>query len=178
MIQKTLAFIDVETTGTKVLKHEVIEIGLIIVKEEEGKYIIKEELEMKVKPEYIEQAEPGALRVNGYNEGAWMFAHTKKEAAQVLADKTAGAVLVAHNAAFDYSFVEKLFEEADIKNPMFYACFDTITFAVAKLQDNPNVTRFTLRALCEHFGIHNKKAHTALADVRATVELFQKLVVL
>jgi len=82
---------------------------------------------------------------------------------------------VAHNASFDYSFIEKTFEECDIENKMFYACIDTLTLAIAKLKDDKDVTRYTLRAMCEHFGIKNEKAHTALADVRATFEMFKKL---
>lgn len=175
MIQKTLAFIDVETTGIEILKHEIIEIGVLIAKQEaDGSYKVKEELEIKVKPEHLENADPTALRINGYNDGAWMFAHSKVEAMTLLAQKTEGAVMVAHNVGFDYSFIQKTFEEAGIKNPMFYANIDTLTLAIAKLKDQ-DVSRFTLRAMCEHFGIQNEKAHTALADVRATFMMFQKL---
>lgn len=176
MIQKKLAFIDVETTGVKILKHEIIEIGcMIVIRQDEGSFQVKEEFEIKVKPEHIETADTKALRVNGYNEDAWMFAHTKQEAMQMLAEKTESAVMVAHNASFDYSFIEKTFEECGIENKMFYACIDTLTLAIAKLQNNEEVTRYTLRAMCEHFGIKNEKAHTALADVRATFEMFKKL---
>lgn len=176
MIQKKLAFIDVETTGTQILKHEIIEIGcMIVMREDDGSFKVKEEFEIKVKPEHIETADTKALRVNGYNEEAWIFAHTKQEAMQTLATKTEGAVMVAHNASFDYSFIQKTFEECDIENKMFYANIDTLTLALAKLKDNDDVSRYTLRAMCEHFGIKNEKAHTALADVRATFEMFKKL---
>jgi len=176
MIQKKLAFIDVETTGLKILKHEVLEIGcMIVMVQDDGSFTVKEEFEIKIKPERLEDADPEALRINGYNEAGWMFAHSKQEAMQVLAQKTDGAVMVAHNIGFDYSFIQKTFEECGIENKMFYAGIDTLTLAIAKLKDNKDVTRFTLRAMCEYFGIKNERAHTALADVRATFELFKKL---
>lgn len=179
MIKKKLAFIDVETTGIKILQHEVIEIGcMIVVQLDNGSFQVKEEFEVKVKPEHIETADTKALRINGYNEDAWMFAHSKQEAMQMLAEKTEGAVMVAHNVGFDYSFIQKTFEECGIENKMFYANIDTLTLALAKLKDNEDVTRYTLRAMCDHFGIKNEKAHTALADVRATFEMFKKLMVM
>jgi DNA polymerase III epsilon subunit-like protein len=176
MIQKKLAFIDIETTGIKLMKHEIIEIGcLIAVQYPDGSFQVKEEFEIKVKPERIEDADIKALRINGYSADGWLFAHSKQEAMQMLALKTESAVMVAHNVGFDYSFIQKAFEECGIENKMFYANIDTLTLAIAKLKDNEDVGRYTLRAMCEHFGIKNERAHTALADVRATFELFKKL---
>lgn len=179
MIQKKLAFIDIETTGVKILRHEIVEIGcMIVMRQDDGSFRVKEEFEIKVKPEHIETADPEALRINGYNEAGWMFAHTKQEAMTLLAQKTEGAVMVAHNVGFDYSFIQKTFEECGIENKMFYANIDTLTLALAILKNEEDVQRFSLRAMCEYFGIVNERAHTALADVRATFELFKRLITL
>lgn len=179
MLGKTLAFIDIETTGMNVNTHEILEIGCVLVKQNEtGDYEVKEEIELKVQPQRIEDADPTALRVNGYDPAQWMFAHTLEQAMQMLADKTENAVMVAHNVGFDYSFIAKAFADTGIENKMFYANLDTISIAVAKLANNPSVTRYTLRALCEYFGIVNERAHTALADARATFEMFKKLMAL
>lgn len=176
MLGRTLAFIDIETTGMNVLKHEIIELGLALVKvDEQGQFEIKEEVEWKIQPQRIEDADPEALRVNGYDPAQWMFGVSLSQAMKALADKTEGAVMVAHNVGFDYSFIAKAFAETEVKNKMFYSNLDTISLAVAKLGKNPAVKRYTLRSLCEYFGIKNERAHTALADVRATVEVFQKL---
>lgn len=176
MLNKTLAFIDIETTGTNVSKHEIIEIGLVIAKpQEDGSYTIAKECEWKVQPERIEDAEPAALRVNGYDPAQWMFAHTLEQAMQALAKEADGAVMVAHNVGFDNSFIAKAFGDTGVENTMFYACLDTISLAVAKLQHNPRVKRYTLRSLCELFNITNERAHTALADARATFEVYQRL---
>jgi DNA polymerase III epsilon subunit-like protein len=35
--------------------------------------------------------------------------------------------------------------------------------------------KLSLRALCEKYGIENKKAHSAFADAYATFEVFKKL---
>ncbi len=176
MLNKTLAFLDVETTGTNVSKHEIIEIGVVIAKpQEDGTHTIVSEHEWKVKPERIEDAEPAALRVNGYDPAQWMFAHTLEQAMQELAKVADGAVMVAHNVGFDNSFIAKAFGDTGVKNTMFYSCLDTISLAVAKLQKNPRVQRYTLRSLCELFNINNERAHTALADARATFEVYQCL---
>lgn len=175
MTNKTLAFIDIETTGRDVLKHEVIEIGCVLVRDTGSGHEIKDEFEIKIKPEHIETAEPEALRVNGYNESEWLFATTLEQAIKTLAEKTKDAVMVAHNVGFDYSFLAVAFAKTEIENQMFYANLDTISLAVAKLGDNPAVKRYTLRSLCEYFGIRNERAHTALADARATFEIYKKL---
>lgn len=178
MRKHNLAFIDTETTGLNIIKHEIIEIGCIIVSQDwkDGKPVFEvvDEFDIKVKPARIEDADPVALRINGYNEADWTFAYTLKEAMQLVAEKTKDAIMVSHNVAFDFAYLEKAFLDTGVTNEMHYHKLDTISFAYAKLQDQ-DIGKFSLRSLCEHFGIENKRAHTALADARAMFEIFKKL---
>ena len=176
MKNKKLAFLDIETTGFNVETQEIIEIGVVIMEQKDGVLgSLVEEFELKIKPEKLENADPEALSINGYNEMEWMFAMTLEQAMTVFAEKTKDCVFVAHNAAFDYSFIAKAFATTGIESKMFYAKIDTISFAYAKLHKMPNAPRLSLGALCEYFGIENSRAHTALADTRATVEVYRKL---
>jgi DNA polymerase-3 subunit epsilon len=177
MKNKNLAFIDIETTGFNPETQEIIEIGCIIVKQNNGVPAeIIHEFELKIKPEKLENADPEALAINGYNEAEWLFASTLEQAMVVFAEKTKDCIFVAHNAAFDWSFVSKAFSLTGVENKMFYAKIDTISFALAKLHRDPELTRYSLAALCERFGITNDRAHSALADTRAMVEIYRKLV--
>ncbi|MCI5051146.1 MAG: 3'-5' exonuclease [Candidatus Pacebacteria bacterium] len=179
MKNKNLAFIDIETTGFNPETQEIIEIGCVIVKQNEGiPGEVVEEFELKIKPEKLEHADPEALSINGYNEAEWLFAMSLEQAMQVFADKTKDCIFVAHNAAFDWSFIAKAFATTGVENKMFYAKIDTISFALAKLHNDPAITKYNLGFLCDHFGITNDKAHTALADTRATAELYRKLIAL
>jgi len=176
MKNKNLAFLDVETTGFDPEKHEIIELACVIVKQNDGvPGEVVEEFEFKIKPEKLENAEAEALAINGYNEMEWMFAVSLEQAMKVFAEKTKDCIFVAHNAAFDYSFIAKAFGITNIKNEMFYAKIDTLSYAYAKLGNDPTQTKFSLGALCERFGITNDRAHTALADTRATVEVYRKM---
>lgn len=175
-----LAFIDTETTGTDANLHEIIELAVIIVKQtpREGrgpKLEIIEECEWKIKMERPEKAEEQALRVNGYNEVDWMFAIDRKKAMQEFAKKTESCSFVSHNLVFDYAFIQKAFEETGVENRMHYAKLDTISMAFARLYDAPQADKFSLRALCELLKVENSKAHTALADTRALVEVYRKM---
>ncbi|MFT6361319.1 MAG: DNA polymerase III epsilon subunit family exonuclease [Candidatus Paceibacteria bacterium] len=176
MKNKNLAFIDIETTGFNVETQEIIEIGCVIVKQQDGVLgEVVEEFELKIQPMKLENADPEALSINGYNEAEWLFAMTLEQAIKTFAEKTKECIFVAHNAAFDWSFIAKAFATTNIENKMFYAKIDTISFAFAKLHKDPSVTRYSLGSLCERFGITNDRAHTALADTRATVEVYRKL---
>lgn len=175
-----LAFIDTETTGTDPEKHEIIELAVIIARQvtREGKgptLEIIEECEWKIKPLHIERAEEDALRINGYNEVDWMFAVDRKKAMEEFSKKTQSATFVSHNLVFDYGFVSKAFEETGVENRMHYAKIDTISLAFGRLYDAPQAERFSLRALCELLKVENTKAHTALADTRALVQVYKKL---
>ena len=175
-----LAFIDTETTGTNPDKHEIIELAVIIAKQIDRpgkgpKIEIIEQKEWKIKPQRIQDAEEQALRVNGYNEVDWMFAVDLAPAMQEFAKITQSCTFVSHNLTFDYSFISRAFEKTGVENNMHYAKLDTISIAFARLYDLPQATAFSLRRLCELFKIENSKAHTALADTRALVEVYKKL---
>jgi len=178
MAIKKLAFIDIETTGLDITKHEILEIGCIVVEQTEvaGKISLTElyELDIKVQPQHIERADPEALRINRYDATQWMFAYTPEQALQMLIEKTEGASMVAHNVSFDAMFLEKAFRENGKESKMHYHKLDTLSLAYVKLLQEPE-TRLSLGFLCKRFGIVNKRAHTALADARATMEIYKKL---
>lgn len=178
MRERNLAFIDTETTGLSLDKHEIIEIGCVLVSQNGAPgtgFKKNEEFEIKIKPENIAAADPVALKINGYNETDWADAVSLNSALEILSQKTENAIMVGHNVSFDYSFLEKAFEKTGIKNTMHYHKLDTISVAFAKLYDIKDIDRFSLKSLCEYFGVVNEKAHTALADARATFEIFVKL---
>ncbi len=179
MRKEKLAFIDTETTGLNILKHEVIEIGCVVVSQnwegEKPAFEVVEEFEIKVKPERIEDADPVSLRINGYDPERWTDALPLRDAMKLLATKTDGAIMVSHNIAYDFAYLQKAFIDTGVENKMHYHMLDTISFAYAKFQNLGSVDRFSLRFLCEHFGIENKRAHTALSDAHASFELYKKL---
>jgi len=182
MKKHNLAFVDVETTGFNPDEHEVIELGAIVARQvpsgdpEKGPRLeIIHELEYKIKPQHIETADPGALRVNGYSEADWLFAADLEQVMKDFAEKTAGATFVAHNLVFDWNFINKAFEKSSVKSKLHYAKLDTISIAFARLYHLEKAQAFSLKALAELTGVENEKAHTALADARTTMRVYKKL---
>jgi DNA polymerase-3 subunit epsilon len=175
MLNQTLAFIDIETTGLDRDTHEIIELGAVIARMKDGEFVVTDELNLKIQPKNLEKAEPQALRINGYNEADWLFAVSLEDAMKELAKKADGAVFVAHNVTFDYGFIESAFKKTNIENKMHYHKIDTISLAFGILHSNDDLGKLSLKALCEKYGIENKKAHSAFADAYATYEVFKKL---
>ncbi|MFA5841052.1 MAG: 3'-5' exonuclease [Candidatus Paceibacterota bacterium] len=175
MRKHNFAFIDIETTGLNLLKHEIIEIGCVLTTAE---LEVIEEFELKIKPEHIEDADPVALKVNHYNPDNWESAYGLKEAMEILSLKVKDCIMVGHNVAFDAGFLEYTFNKIQIQNTMHYHKLDTISLAWAKFHNDPNIEHLSLRELCIHFDIKNERAHSALPDARATFELYKKLMAL
>ena len=85
MKKHNLAFIDIETTGLSPLKHEIIEIGCVLVSPD---LKVLEEFELKIKPENIEAADPLSLKINHYNERDWQKALTLGKAMKFFSKKS------------------------------------------------------------------------------------------
>lgn len=172
MRKHNLAFIDIETTGLDIMKHEIIEIGVVITT---PKLKVIEKFELKIKPKYIKNAEPISLKITHYNKKDWQEAISLEEAMQIFSKKVKDCIMVGQNVSFDFAFLEYAFIKNKMKNSMHYHKLDTISIAWAKLHKKPNITHFSLREMCLYFDIENKNPHSALSDAYATYELYKKL---
>ena len=76
----------------------------------------------------------------------------------------------AHNAKFDFSFLENAFKRASIKIKLQY--FDTLQLSRKYLKGLQNHKQDTLES---HFGIINENSHRALSDAKSCGEIFIKL---
>lgn len=175
ILPQPLAFIDVETTGTDHNLHEIIELGLVLTRFKDNELVVIDKLDLKILPKNIENADPIALRVNGYDEADWMFAVELEEALKIFSEKTKGAIFVAHNVIFDANFIETSFKKLGMTHDMHFHKIDTISMAFGILHEKDDINRLSLRALCQYLDIENTKAHSAFADAYATYELFKKL---
>ena len=93
------------------------------------------------------------------------------------------AQLVAHHAEFDGTFLREWFERLGLFLPASYRVFCTLHRAMWLFHEDPSLARptdFKLGTLCEYFAIPfpAEKAHDALIDVRATVELYRRMTML
>jgi len=181
MKKHPLAFVDLETTGLNPDTHEIIEIGCLVVRQPlivGGNFEVVDELDIKVKPRHLETADPEALRINGYNDAGWLFAAELPQALAVLAQKTEGAIMVAQNVTFDWSFLHRAFMETKVENRMHFPKIDLISLAFGKLYKEPRVERYNLRELARFFDVPNEKAHSAMSDTKTAFEIYKKLITL
>ena len=93
------------------------------------------------------------------------------------------AQLVAHNAEFDGVFLREWFEGLGLFFPASYRIFCTLHRAMWYFHEDRSMLPprdFKLGTLCCHFGVpfNRFEAHDALADVRATVELYRRMTML
>lgn len=172
MKKHNFAFIDIETTGLSLIKHEIIEIGCVVTN---SKLEVMEEFELKIKPENIQNADPVALKVNHYDPLNWRDAQSLKDGMKIFSEKVKDCIMVGQNVAFDSGFLEYAYTQTGITNTMHYHKLDTVSIAFAKLHKEPDVKHFSLRELCLRFDIKNEGAHTGLGDARATFLLYKKL---
>ncbi len=83
-------------------------------------------------------------------------------------------IFVAHNATFDFGFLEKNLQEhynITLKNE---------TLCTRKLANRlyGDLPRKRLKDLCKHLEIENTQAHRAMSDVEATVGVFNQMLIL
>lgn len=170
---RPLVFIDCETTGLDATRHEIIEIGVIRV---DGKTLAEiDHTDVRVRPLRIEDADPEALRINGYSEAAWRDAASLPEALDWIAPLLTDGVLAGHNVPFDRAFLDAAWRRTGVAPPvMDYHMLDTATLAWPLLAAGV-VTSLSLNAVCAHLGISCKEPHRALADAERSLEVARRL---
>ena len=177
--------IDVETGGFNAKTDGLLEIAAITLKmDNNGWLTIDETLHFHVEPFEGANLEPAALAFTGIDptnplrgavsEYEALHAIFKVVRKGMKSTDCNRAIIVAHNANFDHSFVMNAAERAGLKRNPFhpFATFDTA--ALSGLVFGQTI----LAKACATAGIpfDGKQAHSALYDTRCTALLFCEIV--
>ncbi len=158
------AVVDIETTGGSARLERITEIAIYL---HDGNRIVQEYSTL-VNPErsipYFITSLTGIT--NEMVEDAPKF----YEVAKRIVEMTEGAVFVAHNARFDYSFIRQEFGMLgyNFKRPL----LDTVALSRKLL---PGHKSYSLGKLCSELGIEINGRHRASGDALATVKLLEML---
>ena len=158
------AIIDIETTGGKADRERITEIAIAI---HDGEKII-DSFETLINPEislpfYITQ-------LTGITDTMLRDAPKFYEVAKQIVQMTEGAVFVAHNVRFDYSFVQQEFKRLGYT----YSRKQLCTVRMSR-EAFPGLGSYSLENLINHFRIKVKERHRAMADVLATSQIFEMI---
>lgn len=172
--KRNFAITDLETTGLDPSRHEIIEIGLVVVRQRDFKII--DRLSVKVKPRHIETAIKEALGINGYTREGWRNAISLTRAMEQYSRKTRNAIFVAHNVTFDWSFIGEAFKKTRTRNLMDYHRIDLFSVAWAKLERLKKLKKFRGSELCKFLGIPEEpEPHSAINGAWVAYEILKKL---
>jgi len=113
---------------------------------------------------------PFVARLTGISDEMLVDAPKFYEVARDIVEITEGCTFVAHNAAFDYSFVKQEFLNLGYKYKRPVLC--TVKMSRKLL---PGYRSYSLGNLCSSLGIQVTSRHRATGDALATVKLFERL---
>lgn len=171
--KRDLCFFDLESTRLD-LKGEIVEIGALRVDPKE--FNILKELELKIKPQKIGEADSEALAVAGYNEGEWQDAVDLEAGVKRFLEFTDGAILVANNLPFDWMWLQKALEDLTLAPTYFFKGLDIFSLAWLYFKKDSPLNTLSLKELANHFNIDMGKQHCAVDDARTAYQVFLKLV--
>ena len=156
---------DIETTGFSPLTCKIIEIGAVRV--EQGQIVDRFSTFVNPKvpiPYRIEQ-------LTSINDDMVMDAPTIEEVLPKFLEFCQGAVMVAHNADFDMSFIVENCDRLGIDHDFTYV--DTVGMARFLL---PALNRFKLDTVAKAVGVALQHHHRAVDDAACTADIFVKFV--
>lgn len=173
-------FFDTETTGLIAGHHEIISFGYIITGNDLEPL---EEGEFFALPEHEDRIEPGAVKTNGYTKELWQSKGATTQAvlrARIEDVLTRNGLRRArpagHNVKFDIGFLQALINPKCFSDAFDYHSLDTVT-VLGFLDDvlGAEDAGVKLGTACERYGIPLTNAHSALADITATLALYKAL---
>lgn len=177
--------IDIETSGFDPKLNAILEIAAITLKMNDDGWLEPDEtLQFNVNPFENSILEPSALAFNGIDPDNPLRAAVDEKLALesifkmvrtgIKASDCTRAVIVAHNAHFDHSFLMAAAERAGIKRNPFhpFATFDTASLCGLAFGQT------VLAKACEaaNIAFDHKQAHSALYDTEKTAILFCEIV--
>ena len=163
MLDQSLVFLDLETTGTNAVHDRITEVGLVEV--EPGGRVT--EWSTLVNPGV--RIPPTIQTITGITDDMVALAPAFSEIAPSLQARLEGKLLVAHNARFDYGFLRNEFRRAGRR----YASRVLCTVKLSR-KLYPNEARHNLDALMARHGVACEARHRALGDARAIWLLMQQ----
>ena len=164
-LDDTYVVFDLETTGFSPTQNRIIEIGA--VKVVDGKIVDK--FSTFVNPEV-----PIPFRIEeltGINDNMVLDAPVIEQALPDFMDFCQDAVMVAHNASFDMSFIEENCRRQEIEKE--FTSVDTVALARVLL---PQLNRYKLDTVAKALHVSLENHHRAVDDAGCTAEIFVKFV--
>lgn len=164
-LQGSFVVFDIETTGFSPIKNKIIEIGA--VKVTEGR--ITDHFSSFVNPQ-----EPIPFHIQELTK---IRDHMVLEAPTIdlvlpqFLEFCAGSVLVAHNAAFDTSFIKAKAAELELKYD--FGHIDTVGIARILL---PQLGRYKLNTVAKALNVSLENHHRAVDDAAATAEIWLRFI--
>ena len=161
---ESYAVIDVETTGLSPKTERLTEIAIVIL--EDGNIV--DEYSTLINPE--KKVPYRITQLTGINTQMVQDAPYFYEIAKKVVEITEGRTFVAHNASFDYRFIQAEFARYGFDYQR--KVLDTVKLSRKLL---PGFRSYSLGKLTAQLGIQIKDRHRALGDAMATVELLRRL---
>ena len=158
------AILDIETTGGKYNEEGITEIAIYKF---DGHKVVDQFISL-VNPE--RPIQPFVQKLTGINSNMLVNAPKFYEVAKRIVEITEGAIVVAHNAQFDYRILRTEF------NRLGYS-FDKESLCTVELSQQlmPEQPSHSLGKLVRSLGIPMSDRHRASGDALATIELFKML---
>lgn len=165
MIISDYIAIDLETTGIRLSKDKIIEVGLLKVKDSH----IIDTFSCVINPDM--QVDNKILELTKISKNELENAKRIHEVINHIVDFCEEYVLLGHNTIFDYSFVKKEANRAGLEFEK--RGIDTYKLCKKVLPEN---VRKNLTDACGYFGIERKNSHRAFSDAYYTHVLFQEII--
>jgi oligoribonuclease (3'-5' exoribonuclease) len=170
---RPLLFIDLEMTGLDVPIHEIVEVAALLVNQSD--FSIQNSYYTKVIPQHIETASPRSLKVINYSPSAWQDAIPLRQTLQELSQFAPNAILVGWSVQNEWDFLVTALEREDLPIFFDYHLLEVWTLAYHKLRHHPDITKLDITATCRVLDIPVER-HKPDSDIRATYEIFRKLI--
>lgn len=160
------AVVDIETSGGRAQVDKITEIAIYI---HDGEKIV-DEFSTLINPEtYIP---PFITRLTGINNDMVATAPKFYEVAKKIVLMTEGCLFVAHNAPFDYRFIQEEFKRLGYNYQRQTMCTVRMSRKII-----PGMGSYSLGNLCQNLGITINNRHRAAGDALATTKLLELLLV-
>ncbi len=163
-MKKKYAIIDIETTGGRAARDKITEIAIVL---HDGEKVL-DSFETLINPET--PIPYGITELTGISNEMVRDAPKFYEVAKQIVQLTEGAIFVAHNVRFDYSFVQEEFRRLGFTYQRRQLC--TVRLARKAF---PGFRSYSLGNLIQQMNLNAGSRHRAMGDTLATVDLFERI---